>query len=136
MPQRKLRRMNNRPGEFSIPPERGDRGFIVKVNQDKYDVWQKDISANLPTSFIDPEDGQTKIIRWISNYGLKLKGKQEQDNFEDQVDEYTLEFDEIEGSKYVYFDGSSIQHFQNPKHENGKITVTLNLGDPNIGCGP
>jgi len=136
MPQRKLRRINNRPGEFAIPPERGDRGFNIKTNQDKYDVWSKDISAELPSSFTDPDDGQVKTIRWIANYGLKLKGKQEQDDFENQVDEYTLEFDEIEGIKYVYFDGTSVQHFKDPKRENGKITVTLNLGDPNIGAGP
>jgi hypothetical protein len=136
MPHRKLKGDSNRPGEFSVPPERGNRGFKVKASQDKYDVWQKDISADLPTSFTDPEDGQTKSIRWIANYGLKLKGKKKKDAFEEHVDEYTLEFEEIEGSKYVYFDGKSVQLFKNPRHENGKVIVTLNLGDPNIGAGP
>jgi hypothetical protein len=136
MPQSKLDADVNRPGEFAVPPERGNQGFKVKANQDKYDVWTKDISPNLPESFVDPEDGQTKAIHWIANYGLKLKGKTARARFENTVDEYTLEFDEIEGSKYVYFDGASVQVFKNPRHENGKVIAMLNLGDPNIGYGP
>jgi hypothetical protein len=135
-PARKLNAEANRPGEFSILPERGARGFKVRANHEKYDVWQKDISANLPTSWVDPEDGQTKPIRWIANFGLKLKGKRDKDPFEDRVEAYTIEFDEVEGSKYVYFDGKSVQPFKDARHENGKVIATLDLGDPNGGMTP
>ena len=136
MAQRKLSADTNRPGEFSVSPERGDRGFKIKANHEKYDVWQKDISADVPTSWTDPEDGQTKTIRWIANFGLKLKGKGAKAAFENRVEPYTIEFDEVEGSKYVYFDGESVQLFKNPKHENGKVIVTLDLGDPETGGMP
>jgi hypothetical protein len=136
MAQRKLDADVNLPGEFSVPPQRGDKGFKVRANQDKYDVWQKDISANVPESWVDPEDGQTKTITWMANFGLKLKGKTARARFEKQVDEYTLEFDEVEGAKYVYFDGQSVQPFPNARHENGKVIVTLNVGDPDTGRTP
>jgi hypothetical protein len=134
MPHRKLEADSKRPGEFSVSPERGERGFKIKANHEKYDVWQKDIDANAPTSWVDPEDGQTKAIRWIANFGLKLKGKQEKDVFEDRVEAYTIEFDDEPGTKFVYFDGQSVQFFKNPKREKGKILVTLDLGDPNTGA--
>lgn len=136
MPHRKIEADSKRPGEFDISPERGNRGFKVKANHEKYDVWQKDISANVPTSWVDPEDGQTKSIRWIANFGLKLKGKQEKDAFEDRVEAYTLEFDDEPGSKFVYFDGKSVQLFKTAKHENGKVSVNLDLGDPECGMAP
>jgi hypothetical protein len=136
MTHRKLAADLNRPGDFSIPPERGAHGFKVKANQDKYDVWQKDVSADLPSSWVDPEDGQTKSITWIANFGLKLKGKQKKDNYEDRVEAYTIEFDEVSGTKYVYFDGQSVQPFKDVKRQNGKVLLTLDLGDPNTGSIP
>jgi hypothetical protein len=136
MPHRKLEFDANRPGEFSIPPERGERGFKVKANHGKYDVWQKEISANAPSSWIDPEDGKEKPIRWIANFGLKLKGKGEKDAFEDRVETYTVEFEDVPGSKFVYFDGKSVQLFKNPRRENGKVIVALDLGDPEGGVMP
>jgi hypothetical protein len=136
MPHRKLEFDASRPGEFSIPPERGERGFKVKANHNKYDVWQKDIDTSAPISWVDPEDGQTKPINWIANFGLKLKGKQEKDAFEDRVEAYTVEFDDVPGSKFVYYDGKSVQPFKDAKRQNGKITATLDLGDPNGGYTP
>jgi hypothetical protein len=136
MPHRKLEFDPNRPGEFAIPPERGTRGFKVKTDHNKYDVWQKEISANIPTEWVDPEDGQTKTITWIANFGLKLKGKQEKDAFEERVDAYTIEFEDVPGSKFVYFDGKAVQFHKDVKRQNGKVTVTLNLGDPEGGHMP
>ena len=136
MPHRKLEADVNRPGEFSIPPDRGEKGFRVKVDHTKYDVWKKDISANIPTSWTDPEDGQTKSITWIANFGLKLKGKQDKDAYEDRVDAYTIELDDVSGSKFVYFDGKSVRPFSDVKRQNGKVIVTLDLGDPETGTTP
>jgi hypothetical protein len=133
MAPRKLNAETNRPGEFSIPPEKGNRGFKIKTNQDKYDVWTKDITPDLPTSWTNPANKQSKSIQWIANFGIKLKGKQTENDFEKKVDRYTIEFDDIEGATYVYYDGSAVQLFESPKHGNGKVTVTLDLGDPNTG---
>ena len=136
MPNRKLETDTNAPGDFSISPERGNRGFKVKANHQKYDVWQKDISENIPDSAVDPDDGQTKSITWIANFGMKLKGKQDKDSFEQSVDPYTIEIDDVEGVKYVYFDGKDVKFHENVKRQSGKASITFHLGDPDTGHMP
>jgi hypothetical protein len=123
-------------GEFSIPPEKGGKGFKVKADHIKYDVWQKPLSPNLPETAVDPDDGLTKRIRWLANYGLKLKGKGHQDDYEKKVDAYTIELDDEPGSKVVYFDGKNVQHHKDVKRQNGKVIITLDIGDPDTGYHP
>jgi hypothetical protein len=121
--------------DFDIPAKKGQKPLRVKLAhpaQQKYDVWKKDIPTGLPTSFVDPDDGQTKPITWHNNFGLKLKGK---DAFEEDVDSYEVEIEAAPESVVVYYHKNKVNKVKNPKFSNGKATFKLALGDPPIGSG-
>ncbi len=126
------------PDEFSIPA-RVEKPLKIKLKgpKGKYDAMKKDIPADAPATWIDPDDGQTKTITWFNNFGLKLKGH---DNFEEDVDEYDIELDKADvktGSDLVYYSKGEVIKFRNVKRNGaGKLTVSLNLGDPSIGESP
>ncbi|MCX6080132.1 MAG: hypothetical protein NTW32_11415 [Chloroflexi bacterium] len=124
---------------FTIPPHTSNshsKHIIIKLAQtDRYDVYQKELPADLPTGYT-----------WINNFGLKARhpdpnvhGKSldtsMDDPYLDLVDEYTIEMDDIEGQEPVYFDGVSVKNFQSGKIHTGnkRIHVTLALGDPPVG---
>jgi hypothetical protein len=126
----------NIPDEFDIPAEGTQKPVKVKLKgkgKGKFDVWKKDIPADIPTSWTDPDDGRVKSITWLNNFGLKLKGK---DAFEDDVDEYDLEFDEEPGKDIVYYSKKQVIKVRDVKGVGtGKLTISLAVGDPPVGSG-
>ena len=138
-PETKLPPAANDPDEFPVPG-RVEKPLKIKLKgpgKGKYDVWKKDIPADAPATWTDPDDGQVKPITWFNNFGLKLKG---QGTFEDVVDEYDIELDEADvkaGSDLVYYSKGQVIKFRNARGAGtGKLTVSLNLGDPVIGASP
>ena len=96
-----------------------------------YDVVEKDFPADLPDSWVDPDDKQRKKISWISNFGLTKKAD---GRFEDKLPKgkkYKIELPTGLG-KLVYFDGTSVQKLAGSVRGK-KFEAELDLGDPPIG---
>jgi hypothetical protein len=134
-PESKLPASN--PDEFLVHSEGREKPLKIKLKgagKNKYDVWKKDIPPDAPTTWTDPDDGQVKTISWHNNFGLKQKG---QEAFDETVDEYDIELDEVPGSDIVYYANKKVIKFKNVKGVgSGTLTVSLNLGDPSIGSTP
>jgi hypothetical protein len=125
--------------DFVVPVDKGhahSKELRVKLppgKAKKYDVWQKDIASDAPTTY------NGSAIRWFNNFGLKLRkqgGTQDTvdtDPFEDEVDEYTVEVDAEPGITYLYFDGKTLGVLT---IANGKASAKLKHGDPYVGGQP
>lgn len=108
---------------------------IKHFQTDKYDVYQKDFPNNLPDGYI-----------WLNNFGVKLRKVDHHDPtksldtsiddpYEDVVDLYTIELDDIAGKEPIYFDGKAVKSFSSKKITAGNnlVHVTLGFGDPPVG---
>jgi hypothetical protein len=120
----------------TVPGNNSTREVLIKLAvTNKYDVYQKDLPANLPANY-----------DWINNFGIKERPKDprnsaktipttDADPYSTNVDAYTIELDDVAGKEPVYFDGSGAHNFPTKKTSvgNNRIHVTLALGDPPIG---
>lgn len=97
-------------------------GKLIVIVQDKYDVYKKDLPANIDTS-----------INWLGNFGIsendkKLNGK---------VPKYEIQTPDETGKKLYYWTGSAKKEVPAQKtitKKNKKFRVgELDLGDPPIG---
>jgi len=109
---------------------------LGKGKSAKYDVWQKEISADIPTTVTVEGDKTASEVVWFNNYGIKQRKHNadttDADHFEDTVDHnYTLELDAEPGKRYVVYTGGSTAKAMTVA--NGKATIQINLGDPPTG---
>jgi hypothetical protein len=126
-------------GKFVIPKKTANsnmREIVIKpAHPDKYDVYQKDLPADLPGNYT-----------WINNFGVKARkidllsplvtaDSTLEDPFPTFVETYIIEFDDIDGKEPVYFNGLEVKHFPAGKKKvgNNRIQVSLDLGDPPVG---
>ncbi len=133
------RKISSASADFIIPAHaNNDKGKEVKIklaNTGTYDVYQKDLPANLPSSY-----------NWINSFGLKKRPKDakdpnktidtsDSDPYPATVESYTIELDDSAGKEPVYFDGTRVKNFPAKKTiaSNGRAHVVLALGDPPIG---
>jgi hypothetical protein len=95
-----------------------------------YEVIEKDFPDDLPESWIDPDDGEEKMINWFGNFGLKKPdGK-----FEDRLPKgkkYQVELP-TGFRKFVYFDGSQVRRLTG-RVRSRNFLADLDLGDPPVG---
>lgn len=123
------------PVKFVIPidpdllPDFPDQEEIAIILTEKtattLDVYQKDLVDELKGL-----EFEGKVVHWLNNFGMKRKGAKE---FEQIVDPYNLEMNAINGAIYVYYDGKKVLELPTSKSETGKVSATLNLGDPPAG---
>jgi hypothetical protein len=127
--------------DFDIPvhanrPAKSLRVKLGKGKADKYDVWQKDLPPDLPSTVLVEGDSSSSQVTWFNNYGIKLKKKKtdstDNDPFEDTIDhEYTLELDAEPNKRYVVYIGGNAARAMTVA--GGIATLRLNLGDPATG---
>jgi len=140
--------------EFGIPAQPGklDLGIAVKLDERKrakYDVWQKDIDESIPPDVYVDGATTTTHVTWFNNYGLKRRkpkngGTRDTEDGDlflanvDAGDEYELELNAEPKKFYVVYTGKD----EKGRHTarlltvaNGKASIKIGLGDPNIGDG-
>jgi hypothetical protein len=132
-------KINSTSTDFIIPRHSGhenSREVKIKLaSVGKFDVYQKDLPANLPAGY-----------DWINSFGLKHRPKDHKnpdrsldssdaDPYPIDVEPYLIELDDVDGKEPVFFDGAKVQNFPGKKTSigNGRVHVTLALGDPPIG---
>lgn len=135
MANKLVMRLPENPVKFVIPidpdllPDFPDQEEIALILTEKtamtLDVYQKDLTGELKGL-----EFEGKVVHWLNNFGMKKKGSKE---FEPIVDPYIIEMNAIDGAVYVYYDGKKVLELPNTKSEMGKVTATLNLGDPPAG---
>ncbi len=142
--QTKISKNPKQADQFELPsaPGKPDRGLKIKLGKGKsakYDVWQKDIPADAPTTVTIAGDSAPSPVTWFNNYGMKLRKNNVEttpdDPYENTLDhEYTVEVSVEPGKRFlVHTGGSSAKPM---KIVGDKATVKLNLGDPLVGCSP
>ena len=134
----------NNKDEFEIPaaPGKPDKSLKIKLGKGKsakYDVWQKDITEDAPSTVMVEGDAEPSPVTWFNNYGIKLRKNDadttEDDPYEDTLDhKYTVEVAAEAGKRYVVHTGGS--NAKPMTIAGGKATLKINLGDPNTGSIP
>ncbi len=124
---------NNKTAKIKLPKTKAGDTYETDKNPESYEVWQKDVPTETKTSWVDPDDGQTKTITWMFNFGLKNKKKQQYDAEKTVQFFYVVELDVVEGKKAVYWDGNTVRAFA--KQDN-KFVANINLSDPPTGYTP
>jgi hypothetical protein len=137
----RIRKNANDADGFDIPvaPNRPAKSLKVRLGKGKsakYDVWQKEMPANLPAMVTVEGDSAPSQVTWFNNYGIKHRKNNadttDADPFEDVVDhDYTLELDAEPGKRYVIYTGGSTAKAMTVVK--GKATIRINLGDPPTG---
>ena len=137
----RIRRNESAADNFDIPgvPDKPDKSLKVRLGKGKsakYDVWQKDLPADIPTTVTVEGDSAPSQVEWFNNYGIKSRKNDadtaDDDLFENIVDHnYTVELVAEPGKRYVIHSGGSTAKAM--KVSKGKATIKINLGDPPVG---
>lgn len=141
--------------EFALPaqPGKSDLGVTIRfadeTRKNKYDVWQKDIDPNIPSDVYVDGAATTTRVNWFNNYGVKRRPAKnggtrdtaDSDPFLDKVDagdEYDLELTADPKKFYVVYTGKDDKGRHTASSltvANGKATIRLGAGDPQVGDG-
>ena len=111
---------------------------------DKYKIVKKDIPAAAQT-----ESYGGKKVKWINNFGIRLKGNlkvkkggKKQDPFIEEVEGEQFNYEVIVPGPapaglptLVYFDGKNVQPTGATPDSDGNYKFSLNIGDPPNGWG-
>ena len=152
MPEREMNPKAENARSFRIDADAGETpveivlpdGLPRNRRPDKYKVVKKDIPAAAKNKTYGG-----KKIKWINNFGIRLKGNfgvksggNKQDPFMDEVhgERFTYEVT-VPGpppagfTTLVYFDGTNIQPTGATPDSGGNYRFSLNIGDPPTGWG-
>ena len=152
MPEREMSSQAGNTRRFQIDADAGETAIEIVLPErlpkgrglNEYKVVKKDIPGEAR--------GKTfrgKEVRWINNYGIRLRGnfgvKQggaKQDPFVDEVDGEQFDYEIVvpgpapEGyPTLVYFDGRDVQSTNAQPDAENVYKFTLNIGDPPTGWG-
>jgi hypothetical protein len=140
----RIKKKDDSTDEFEIPkaPKKPDRFLKIKLGKGKsakYDVWQKEIPADAPSSVTIEGDSTPSPVTWFNNYGLKLRkdhaNTTKDDPYEETVDhKYTVEVSAEAEKRFVIHTGGS--NAKPMTVSGGKATLKLNAGDPLVGHSP
>lgn len=152
MPEREMNPHARNARRFTIAAEADETAIDIVLPErfpnsrqlNEYKIVKKDIPSTAR--------GKTyggKKVKWINNYGIRLKGSHgvkgggnKQDPFIDDVDGEQFSYEVIvpgpapEGlPTLVYFDGTDVQPANATKDSDDNYHYNLNIGDPPNGWG-
>ena len=153
MPERDMNPQSENPRRFRIAADEGETSIEIEFpttlpngkQPGNYRVVKKDIpDAAKNLSY------RGKKIKWINNFGIRLKGNfgvkgggSKQDPFFDEVEGEEFNYQVIVPSSskpagyetLVYFDGTNVQPADPTTDDNNNYIFSLSIGDPPTGWG-
>jgi hypothetical protein len=152
MPEREMNPRSGNARRFRIDADAGETAIEINLpavlpknrQPNNYKIVKKDI----------PQAARNKIyggkkVKWINNFGIRLKGNvdvkqggKKQDPFIDEVDGEQFSYEVIVPGPapagfptLVYFDGTDVQPTGASADSDDNFRFSLNIGDPPMGWG-